>query len=90
MCCQLKNKCLLTDTSDTVMIDVPIKSVVKILFHLGRSLPVFFIYVKPSTAANIRRLLKMNDKNGYYFDPCSYGEFEKCKINEVMLTMFHV
>lgn len=54
--------------------DIPVKSVVKILVHFGRSLPVFFIYVKPSTAANIRRLLKMTDRNGYYFDPCSHGK----------------
>lgn len=53
--------------------DIPVKSIVKILVHFGRSLPVFFIYVKPSTAASIRRLLKMTDKYGYYFDPCSRG-----------------
>ncbi|KAK8741248.1 hypothetical protein OTU49_002576, partial [Cherax quadricarinatus] len=65
------------DSGDSVTFDIPIKSVVKILVHLGRSLPVFFIYIKPSTAASVRRLLKMMDKSGYYFDPCSNEESQR-------------
>lgn len=62
-----------SDSTESVAFDIPIKGVLKILVHFGRSLPVFFVYVKPLVAANIRRLLNMTDKNGYYFDPCSHG-----------------
>ncbi|XP_063614094.1 uncharacterized protein LOC134787271 isoform X2 [Penaeus indicus] len=74
---RLKLPTVIEDTSEPVSFDIPIKSIVKILVHFGRSLPVLFIYVRPSTAANIRRILKMSDRNGFYFDPCSYDESQK-------------
>lgn len=72
---------IFSESAESIAFDIPIKGVLKILVHFGRSLPVFFIYVKPSIAATIRRLLSMTDKNGYYFDPCSHGmlkSFIKC------------
>ncbi|ROT66374.1 hypothetical protein C7M84_015603 [Penaeus vannamei] len=74
---RLKLPTVIEDSSEPVSFDIPIKSIVKILVHFGRSLPVLFIYVRPSTAANIRRILKMSDRNGFYFDPCSYDESQK-------------
>ncbi|XP_042230537.1 putative mediator of RNA polymerase II transcription subunit 26 [Homarus americanus] len=74
---RLKIPPITEDSSDSVTFDIPIKSIIKILAHFGRSLPVLFIYIKPSTAASIRRLLKMTDKTGHYFDPCSYDESQK-------------
>ncbi|XP_066937467.1 sentrin-specific protease 6-like isoform X5 [Macrobrachium rosenbergii] len=65
------------DNSSIVTFDIPIKSIVKVLAHFGKSLPVFFLYLKPSLAESIRRTLKMTDKNGLYFDPCSYDEAHK-------------
>ncbi|XP_076053442.1 uncharacterized protein LOC143032481 isoform X3 [Oratosquilla oratoria] len=62
---------------DNVVLNIPIKSIIKILVNFGRSLPVFFLYIKPSTAANVRRLLKMTNEAGYYYDPCSQDETHK-------------
>ncbi|CAL4081453.1 unnamed protein product, partial [Meganyctiphanes norvegica] len=62
---------------EMITIDIPIKKIVKILAHFGRSLPVFFVYVKPSMGITIRNALKMKDKSGFYFDPCSLDESQK-------------
>ncbi|XP_068221307.1 uncharacterized protein [Palaemon carinicauda] len=66
-----------TNSSNIVTFDIPIKSIVKVLAHFGKSLPVFFLYLKPSLAESVRKTLKMTDRNGLYFDPCSYDEAHK-------------
>ncbi|CAL4077566.1 unnamed protein product [Meganyctiphanes norvegica] len=65
------------DEKEMVTIDIPIKKIVKILAYFGRSLPVIFVYVKPSMGSSIRNALKMTDKSGFYFDPCSSDESQK-------------
>ncbi|KAK7068711.1 Sentrin-specific protease 6 [Halocaridina rubra] len=63
--------------STTEMIDIPLKSIVKVLWHLGKSLPVMILYLIPSLAENIRKILKMTDKDGMYYDPCSNDDVLK-------------
>lgn len=64
---------------EMVTIDIPIKKIVTILAHFGRSLPVFYVYVKPSMGSTIRTATKMKkDHEGFYFDPCSLGKYHVC------------
>lgn len=62
---------------DSVLIKIPLRCIVKLLFHFGRSLPVIFIYTMPQIATNIRKLLRMNESNGHYFNPASRNEVFK-------------
>jgi len=65
------------DKNEMVTIDIPMRKIVKILAHFGRSLPVFFVYVKSSVGSSIRKALRMTDPASYYFDPCSSDESQK-------------
>lgn len=64
----------ISEDGEAVTFDIPMKAVLKVLIHYGRALPVLFVYIKPAAAINIRKLLKMTNRNGYYFDPCSCGK----------------
>lgn len=37
-------------------------------------MPVLFFYTRPAAAAKIRKALKMDDKNDFYYDTMSSGQ----------------
>lgn len=56
--------------------------------HFGRQMPVFFFYTRPTAAAKIRKALRMEDINGYYYDTTSSGMFFK-NINTAVHTFIY-
>lgn len=59
--------------------------IIKVLMHFGRQMPVFFFYTRPTAAAKIRKALRMEDINGYYYDTTSSGMFFKNIILQCIL-----
>jgi hypothetical protein len=61
-----------------VVLEIPRSNIVAVLAHLGRSLPVFFIYLKSVTCARIRALLNMTDPaKDPYFESLSTNETQR-------------
>ncbi|XP_059474077.1 sentrin-specific protease 6-like [Neocloeon triangulifer] len=66
------------ETKVPLVIEVPRSSIVTVLAHMGRSVPVLFFYVRCSTADKIRVMLSMTDASKEpYFDPLSKNETRK-------------
>jgi len=53
---------------ELVTIDIPMTGVLKVLAHLGKSMPIIFICVSPSVCGSIRKLLKMTSSQSFYLD----------------------
>lgn len=71
------------------------KEIIKVLIHFGRQMPVLFFYTRPAAAAKIRKALKMDDKNDFYYDTMSSGQntiicisstFSFVSINRIILS----
>lgn len=61
-----------------VVLDIPRCNISGVLSHLGRSMPVFFLYLKSATCERIRHLLGMRDASKEpYFDSESTKETQK-------------
>jgi len=61
-----------------VVLEIPRSNITAVLAHLGRSMPVFFLYIKSATCQRIRALLNMKDSNKEpYFDSESPKETQK-------------
>ncbi|XP_015586245.1 uncharacterized protein LOC107263491 isoform X2 [Cephus cinctus] len=68
---------LLEDDTNFVTLDVKFKSIVKVLIHFGKIMPVLFFYTTPGTGAMIRELLGMQDPKGPYYDPAGKDNTHK-------------
>ena len=68
-----------TSEKESAVINIPRKSILKMLAQLGKNVPALFIYLRPSICVNIRRILKMSDKNdeSFYFDSSSTDDSQK-------------
>ncbi|RXG71988.1 hypothetical protein Avbf_01241 [Armadillidium vulgare] len=62
---------------EPVVLKISFMSILKILGHFNNSLPVFFIYLRPTPAMQIRKQLKMFDRNRFYYNPSSTEESQK-------------
>ncbi|RZF40329.1 hypothetical protein LSTR_LSTR006938 [Laodelphax striatellus] len=63
---------------ENVKIGIPWESIVKILAHFGKGMPVIFIYTTAPMGAKIRKMLGMTDKNNFpYYDPASANESQR-------------
>jgi hypothetical protein len=61
-----------------VVLEIPRGNIVTILAHLGRSMPVFFMYIKSVTCERVRQALGMKEKDkNPYFDSESSNDTQK-------------
>ncbi|KAJ8674883.1 hypothetical protein QAD02_010669 [Eretmocerus hayati] len=67
----------LEDDKSTVIVDIRIIDMVKVLIHFAKSMPVLFFYTNPETGLRIRDILGMQDPKGPYFDPASKDQTHK-------------
>ncbi|XP_065336085.1 sentrin-specific protease 6-like isoform X2 [Cloeon dipterum] len=66
------------ETKVPVVVEVPRVSVSAVLAHLGRAMPVLFIYLNCKAAEKVRHLFGMMDPSKEpYFDPLSSNETHK-------------
>uniref|UniRef100_A0A1B6GPP2 Ubiquitin-like protease family profile domain-containing protein n=2 Tax=Cuerna arida TaxID=1464854 RepID=A0A1B6GPP2_9HEMI len=62
------------NSDQSVELKILYNEIIKVLIHFGRQMPVLFFYTRPAAAAKIRKALKMDDKNGFYYDSTSSNE----------------
>uniref|UniRef100_A0A1B6JN05 Ubiquitin-like protease family profile domain-containing protein n=1 Tax=Homalodisca liturata TaxID=320908 RepID=A0A1B6JN05_9HEMI len=62
------------NSDQSVELKILYNEIIKVLIHFGRQMPVLFFYTRPAAAAKIRKALKMDDKNGFYYDSMSSNE----------------
>ncbi|XP_063983794.1 uncharacterized protein LOC135165921 [Diachasmimorpha longicaudata] len=68
---------LLEDDKKTVAIHVMMSSIVKVLIHFGKAMPVLFFYTSVKSGEQIRGVLGMQDPIGPYYDPAGKDHTHK-------------
>ncbi|XP_015114998.1 uncharacterized protein LOC107039748 [Diachasma alloeum] len=68
---------LLEDDKKTVSIHVMMSSIVKVLIHFGKGMPVLFFYTSVKSGEQIRGVLGMQDPIGPYYDPAGKDHTHK-------------
>ncbi|XP_011307387.1 uncharacterized protein [Fopius arisanus] len=68
---------LLEDEKKNVSIHVKISSIVKVLIHFGKAMPVLFFYTSTKSGEQIRGVLGMQDPLGAYYDPAGKDHTHK-------------
>ena len=67
----------IVNPSEVVVISIPMKDILKVLAHFGKSMPLLFLYVTPSACQKARKLLKMTNSQSFYFDVQSQDDTQK-------------
>ena len=67
----------IVNPSEVVVISIPMKDILKVLAHFGKSMPLLFLYVTPSVCQKARKLLKMTNSQSFYFDVQSQDDTQK-------------
>ena len=67
----------IVNPSEAVIISIPMKDILKVLAHFGKSMPLLFLYICPSACQKTRKLLKMTNSQSFYIDVQSTDETQK-------------
>ena len=59
---------------EVVTIMIPMNDVLKVLAHLGKFMPILFLYISPGACKRIRSSLSMYNNKSFFFDIASQGE----------------
>jgi len=60
--------------NDVMTVNIPMSDVLKVLAHIGKSMPLLFLHISPAACNRVRKTLRMTNSQSFFLDVQSNDE----------------
>jgi len=60
--------------NDIMTVNIPMSDVLKVLAHIGKSMPLLFLHISPAACNSVRKTLRMTNSQSFFLDVQSNDE----------------